>query len=185
MGGYAPSNTKDPQEKAYVNGMWSMPAYWNGNLYFWGSGDQLKAFSISNGILSANPTSASSENSGFPGSTPTVSANGATNGIVWNMRSDASDSQGREILYAHDAANVTATLYSSEQNVPRDNPGNAVKFTVPTVINGKVYVGAAYQVSVFGLLNGATQATTPSISPVSQSFNPSLQVTISDSSAGA
>ena len=139
-------------------GMWSMPAYWNGNLYFW-AGDEvtgapanLVAYSFVNGILSANPTSTSVENSVFPGSTPTVSANGTTNGIVWDIRSDAYALQGRDILYAHSATNVATTLYSSEQNVVRDNPGNAVKFTVPTVINGKVYVGAEYQVSIFGLL---------------------------------
>ena len=184
LGGYNPNNTTDPEEEAYVNGMWSMPAYWNGNLYFWASQDNLKAYSFSNGVISANPISTSSEGSFFPGSTPTVSSNGATNGIVWDIRSDAYGSQGREILYAHDATNVATTLYSSEQNVSRDNPGNAVKMTVPTVIFGRVYVGAEYQVSIYGLLNGATQAATPVISPVSESFNPSVQVTITDSTTG-
>ena len=184
LGGYNPNNTTDPGEKAHVGGMWSMPAYWNGNLYFWANQDNLKAYSFSNGVISANPTSTSSENSYFPGSTPTVSANGTTNGIVWDIRSDAYESQGREILYAHDATNVTTTFYSSEQNVSRDNPGNAVKMTVPTVIFGRVYVGAEYQVSVYGLLNGATQAATPAISPATESFNTSLQVTITDSTTG-
>jgi Malectin domain/Chitobiase/beta-hexosaminidase C-terminal domain/Fn3 associated len=186
LGGYNPNNTTDPQQQATVAGMWSMPAYWNGNLYFWGSGDFLKAFSFGNGVISANPTSTSVEQFNFPGATPTVSANGATRGIVWDIRTDAFSSQGREILYAHDASNVANLLYSSDQNVARDNPGNAVKFAVPTVSNGKVYVGAEYQLSVYGLLNGLTQAATPVISPGSETFNPTqpVQVTITDSTSG-
>ena len=185
LGGYNPNNTKDPGEKAGVAGMWSMPAYWNGNLYYWGSGDALRAFSISNGVLSSSPTSSSAETYGFPGATPTVSANGTTNAIVWSIKSDAYSSQGPEVLFAHDATNVSKTLYSSNNNATRDNPGNAVKFTVPTVINGKVYVGAEFQVSVFGLLNGQLPAATPVITPGSESFNPSVSVTITDSTPGA
>ncbi len=185
MGGYNPNNTKDPQEKASVSGMWSSPAYWNGNLYFWGSGDHLKAFSFASGAISANPTSTSAESSNFPGATPTISANGTTNGIAWSVKTDNYGSSGREVLYAHDATNVSKLLYSTEQNVGRDNPGNSVKFIVPTVINGKVYFGSETQLNVFGLLNGATQAATPGISPAGQSFNPSIQVTITDSTTGA
>jgi hypothetical protein len=185
LGGYNPNNTTDPGEKASVAGMWSMPAYWNGNIYYWGSADTLKAFSISNGVLSSSPTSSSSQSYGFPGATPTLSANGTTNAIVWSIKSDAYSSQGRAVLFAHDATNVATTLYSSDNNVTRDNPGNAVKFTVPTVINGKVYVGAELQVSVFGLLNGQQPAATPVITPGSDSFNPSVSVTITDSTPGA
>jgi hypothetical protein len=185
LGGYQPGTTPDTEQKATVGGMWSVPAYWNGHLYFWGKNDSLKAFSIGNGVLSANPTSKGAEFSSFPGSTPAVSANGTSNGVVWNIRTDAAEAQGRAILYAHDANNVATLLYSSEQNAPRDNPGNAVKFTVPTVIGGKVYVGAEYQVSVYGLLNGLTQAAVPVLNPGTENFNPSVQVTITDSSPGA
>jgi len=185
LGGYNPNNTKDPEEKAYVAGMWSSPTYWNGNVYFWGNGDNLKAFSFANGAISANPTSTSVESSGFPGATPSISANGTTNGILWSVKTDNYGSQGREILYAHDATNVAKLLYSTEQNVGRDNPGNSVKFIVPTVMNGKVYFGSETQLNIFGLLNGAVQAATPAISPAGQSFNPSIQVTITESTAGA
>ena len=185
LGGYRPGTTPDPQQKATVGGMWSMPAYWNGHVYFWGKGDFLKSFSISNGVLSANPTSTGTQYSGFPGSVPAVSANGTSNGIVWDVRSDNYASQGTEILYAFDASNIANLLYSSGQNAARDNPGGSVKFAVPTITNGKVYVGAAYQVNVFGLLNGATQAATPVMNPGGQNFNPSVQVTITDSSPNA
>ena len=185
LGGYNPNNTMDPAQRATVGGLWGAPAYWNGNVYIWGSSDSLKAFSLVNGVLSANPTSVSNESADRYSPTPSVSANGTTDGIVWSLKTDNYSSNGRAILYAHDASNVTNLLYSSESNVSRDNPGNSVKFIVPTVVNGKVYVGTESQLSVYGLLNGATQAATPSISPASELFNSSLQVTITDSTTGA
>jgi hypothetical protein len=185
LGGYHPGTSPDPAQKATVGAMWSMPAYWSGHAYFWGKADFLKSFSItssSTGVLSATLASTGTQYSGFPGSVPTVSANGTSNGIVWALRTDNYASQGTEILYAFDASNVANLLYSSGQNTARDNPGVSVKFGVPTISNGKVYVGAAYQVSVFGLLSGETQAAAPAMSPAGEMFNPSVQVTISDSS---
>jgi hypothetical protein len=90
---------------------------------------------------------------------------------------------------AHDALNVATLLYSSNQNPSRDDPGMAVKFTVPTVTHGKVYVGAAYQVSVFGGLSGQPppqpQTATPVLSPGSETFSSAIQVTITDGTQGA
>jgi hypothetical protein len=187
MGGYHPSNKVDPQQKATVAagaGMWSAPAYWNGHLYFWASADNLRSFTFVNGVMSSTSTH-SAEFSDFPGSTPTVSANGNSNGIVWDILSQNFASKGRAVLQAHDALNVSNLLYSSDQNLARDNPGAAVKFTVPTVANGKVYVGTESQLSVYGLLSGATQAAAPVISPASESFMSSVTVTMTDSTAGA
>ena len=186
MGGFNPSRTSDPQAQGALGGqLFGLPAYWNGHLYFWVGGSRLRSYTFANGALSTAPTSTSAEIAGFPGATPSVSSNGANNGIVWSVRSDAFDTPGPAILYAHNALNVGSTLYSSAQNAPRDSAGNAVKFATPTVVNGKVYVGTQYEVSVYGLLNGATQAAQPMITPVSQVFHPSLQVTITDSTPNA
>ncbi|HLZ91729.1 MAG TPA: chitobiase/beta-hexosaminidase C-terminal domain-containing protein [Candidatus Acidoferrum sp.] len=186
LGGYHPTNTSDPQQKTATKPIFGMPAYWNGHVYFWGAADQLRAFSFSNGVISSTSVSASAETSNFPGSTPVISANGTTNGIVWNVLTSNFSTQGRATVQAHDATNVFKLLYSSDQDVSRDNPGPAVKFTVPTVANGKVYVPAEYQISVFGLLNGETQASAPAISPASESFSTSsLTVTMTDSTTGA
>jgi hypothetical protein len=137
LGGYNANNTKDPGESAYLNGgLWGAPAYWNGNIYIWGTSENLKVFSFANGVMSSTPSSTSNESAGTYSPTPTISANGTTNGIVWTLRTDNYSSNGREILYAHNATNVATLLYSSEQNVSRDNPGNSVKFIVPTVFNG-------------------------------------------------
>ena len=183
MGSYSTSADNIVQEvSGQTGGVWGMPAYWNGNVYIWGQNNYLKAFSLVNGALSITPTSTSSikANGGYS-PTPSVSANGLTNGIVWTIASDVSP----EILDAFDASNVANRLYSSGTNPSRDNPGGPVKFIVPTIANGKVYTGSQSQLSVFGLLSGSTQAATPVISPTSKSFSGSVQVTVTDSTAGA
>jgi Chitobiase/beta-hexosaminidase C-terminal domain/Bacterial lectin len=164
-------------------GSWSTAAYWNGNVYYWGRVDTLRSFPLVNGKL-GTPT-LSSETYGYPGSTPSISANGTTQGIVWSIDSEAYTTNGPAVLQAHNASNVATTLYSSATNSSRDNPGPAVKFTVPTVVNGKVYVGTATQISVFGLLNGTQQAATPVITPGTESFTGSISVSITDSTPGA
>jgi hypothetical protein len=88
--------------------------------------------------------------------TPTISANGTSNAILWALDSEAfSDSGpgGPAILYAFDPTNLAAgPIYNSDLNSSRDNPGGAIKFALPTVTNGKVCVGAEGQLSVYGLL---------------------------------
>ena len=165
-------------------GLYGTPAYWNGRLYFWASSDSLKSFSFSNGIIN-NLTAASSENVGFPGATPSISSNGNSNGIVWDVLTSAFSSGGAAVLIAHNASNVSNTLYSSNQNSSRDNPGGATKFVVPTIANGKVYVGTSNFLSVYGLLGAAPQAAAPVLSPGGQSFAGSLSVAITDSTPGA
>ena len=129
-----------------VNGMWSSPAYWNGSVYFWAQKDVLKAFTLSNGLLSTSPAETSLDVYGYPGATPSISANGVTNGIVWSLKNDSATT----VLRAHDPAHQLQLLYSSDTNLGRDNAGGAVKFTVPTIANGKVYVGADSRLSIFG-----------------------------------
>ena len=142
-----------------------MPAYWNGNVYVWGNGDHLKAFSLSGGMLSGSPTSESSEGSNFPGSTPAVSSNGTLDGIVWAVETDAYTTNGPAILRAYDATNVSSLLYASNLTAGRDTMGAAVKFVVPVVTNGKVYVGTETEVDVFGLLKSESLATAPVFTP--------------------
>jgi hypothetical protein len=131
--------------------MWASPAYWNGNVYFWGQGDLLKQYSLSNGLLSNSPVSTAPSSGSALGTTPAVSSNGATNGILWAIRGAPNNSDA--ILYAFDATNVSNEFYNTRQAANnRDFPGAFVKFTVPVITNGKVYVGAEGQLSVYGLL---------------------------------
>jgi len=137
-----------------IGGTWSMPAYWNGNVYFGGSGDALHAFGLtgSSPPLTTSPTSSAPEGFGFPGATPVVSANGTVDAIVWALETDAYGTRGPAVLRAYDATDLSHELYSSDQSGSRDVPGRAVKFTVPVVANGKVYVGAQKRLAVYGLL---------------------------------
>ena len=133
-----------------VGGMWSMPAYWNNTVYFWGQSDVLKQFSLTSGLLSASPVTTSVNSSSEFGSTPSISSNGATAGIVWAVYQSASQSM---VLFAFDATNVANKLYDSTQAANnRDGGGSWVKFTVPTIANGKVYVGTQTELDVYGLL---------------------------------
>ena len=155
MGGYNPNDNSQivqDMENA-IGGLWATPAWWNNNVYFGGSSDYLRqyTFDSSSGLLS-NTAVATGTYSGFPGPTPSISANGTNNAIVWTLQVDQYGS-GQAILHAYDANNISTELYNSTQNKVRDQPGVAVKFTVPTVVNGKVYVPTATQVSVYGLLS--------------------------------
>ncbi len=148
-----------------VNGMWGMPAYWNGNLYIGGaqdggtSGDHLKAFAFNaggTGKISIIPTSQSANTFFFSGPTPSVSANGTSNGIVWVIDNSqygppGSFGSGPAVLHAYDATNLNGELWNSSQKAA-DKAGNAVKFTVPTVANGKVYIGTRTELDIYGLL---------------------------------
>src|SRR3984957_8872478 len=168
-----------------ISGLWSMAAYWNGNMYFWGNGDHLKAFSFSASALSASPTSQSAETNGFPGATPVISANGTTNGIVWAAETDAYGSSGPAILRAYDATNVSHLLYGSNVTTNPDTLGPAVKFVVPVVTNGKVYVGAQKEVDVFGLFGSQQHAVAPAFSPAAGGYSTSVSVSISTTTANA
>lgn len=131
--------------------MFSTPAYWQGHVYFAGWNDNLKMFSILGGVLSDEPSSSSSNTFGFAGATPSISAQGAANGIVWTVDYSQSGVEGAAVLYAFDATDVSKLLYASNE-LPRDQLGPAAKFSVPTVYNGKVYVGTATELDILGLI---------------------------------
>jgi uncharacterized protein (TIGR03437 family) len=131
-----------------IGGLFGNPAYFNQTLYFCGSGDRLKAFPISNAQMTLSPASQSSVTFAFPGCLPTISANGKSNGIVWVL-----DPAG--ILRAYDASNLASELYDSNQKAGRDALGATVKFSVPTVVNGKLYAGTQNSLVVYGLLSGS------------------------------
>ncbi len=134
-----------------IGGMWSMPAYWNNNVYFWGTGDGLMDYTLSSGLLSTAPAASSILTLGYPGSVPTVSASSATaNGIVWAIDA-TSQPAGAAVLYAFDATKGLVELFKT-QGIPADQAGPAVKFSIPTVANGKVYVGTQTEVDVYGKL---------------------------------
>ena len=139
------------------SGAFSSPAWFNGKLYYAGAGDNLRAFAFTGGSFSLASHSATI----FPlfGATPSVSSNGSLNGIVW-----AVEGASTAVLHAFDANNVATELYNSNQaSGGRDHFGSGNKFIVPTIANGKVYVGTTIGIGVFGLL--PQNPITPAISP--------------------
>jgi hypothetical protein len=154
MGGYNPSGDNIFQEisGSLASGARSVAAYWQNNVYFVSVNDFLKQFRLYNGMLSTTPVAQGLDNVSYPGATPSISANGSSNAIVWVLNNSNYATGGPAILYAYDAANTANRLYSSTQNASRDSAGAAVKFTVPTVANGKVYAPTATELDVYGLL---------------------------------
>lgn len=124
------------------------PAYFNGWVYYGGWTHGLTAFKLNNGLLPTTATATSSRSYAIPGCTPSISANGASNGIVWALQLASPG-----ILSAYNATNLSE-IYNSGQLVSRDGLTNGVKFSVPTVVNGKVYIGSQFAVYGFGLLGG-------------------------------
>lgn len=163
-----------------VGGTWSSPAFFNNTIYFFGSGDVLNAFPISQAFISPTPSAQGPDSFGFPGATPSISAHGTNNGIVWVIETDNYGNNGPAILHAYDATNVASELYNSD-NVNQD-PGGAAKFAVPTIANGKVYAGAQYTLAVYGL--GVFLAA-PTIAPNGGTFTNSIVVTLSNAAPGA
>src|SRR5579859_1780234 len=128
------------------------PAYWNGHVFYFLMNDYLRDYALQNGRLSTQPVAKSTTNINDPG-TPAISADGNKNGIVWILSTKVWDGPDRPaILFAYAAANVAHELYNSTQNPTRDRAGKALRFTIPTVANGRVYVPAKREIDVYGLL---------------------------------
>ncbi len=132
---------------ALSNGVWSSPAFFNNHVYYGSVNSVLRSFDVNTALLSSSPSSSTPTVFGYPGTTPSVSASGARNGIVW-----AHEQGGTAVLHAYDANNLATELYNSNQAGARDHFGAGNKFIAPAIANGKVYVGTQNSVGVFGLL---------------------------------
>jgi len=129
--------------------VFSMPAYFNNTVYFAAVNDTMKAFSISNAKLVSTPASKTSAHFAYPGATPSISANGTANGIVWAVEARGSEAG---ILHAYDAGNLANELYSSSGRTHSRDAFSDNKFITPMIANGRVFVGTLTGVAVFGLL---------------------------------
>lgn len=127
-------------------------AYWNGHAYFAASDDSLRDYAIKNGQLTLNASSSTKFTN--PGATPSISADGKKNAIVWAIATKTWNGPDTKpaVLYAFDAAKLGNPIYTSEQNSERDRAGLATRFVIPVVINGRVYFGTRSEVEVYGLL---------------------------------
>ena len=150
MGKFDPSADNIYQEipDAFTDAVFSMPAYFNNTVYYGAVGNTIRAFPISNAKLAATASSKTGNAFPYPGATPSISANGIRSAIVW-----AVENSSPAVLHAYDATNLANELYNSSQaSGSRDQFGVGNKFITPMIVNGKVYVGTASGVAVFGLL---------------------------------
>lgn len=149
MGKFNPNRNNIYQEIPGIlgAGVFGMPAYFNNTVYYGAVGHRLKAFPISVAKLASTPASQSTTSFPYPGTTPSVSANGASDGIIW-----AAENGPTAVLHAYDATNLGHELYNSNQAGSRDQFGAGNKFITPMITNGRVYVGTTNGVAVFGEL---------------------------------
>jgi hypothetical protein len=151
MGKFHPNTNNIYQEiqGALAGAVFSMAAYFNNTVYYGAVGDNIKAFPISQALLATSAAGQTSTNFGYPGATPSISASGTSNAILW-----AAENNNPAVLHAYDAANLSNELYNSNQAANgRDQFGSGNKFITPMVTNGKVYVGTTNGVGAFGLLH--------------------------------
>jgi hypothetical protein len=148
LGGNTTNDSGAVQSFSVGNRIFATPAFWQNTIYLAPITDHLKSytFNTSTGQFTTSPASQSPGTFGFPGSTPSISSQGTSNGIVWATEKGT----GPSVLHAYDATNLGTELWNSA-NSSADQAGQAVKFTVPTVANGKVYVGTVGEISVYGL----------------------------------
>ena len=183
LGQYNSTDNVHQELPQTIGGIWGAPAYFNKTVYFGPVYSPLVAFPIKNGLFtSTSPTASTVTQFQYPGPTPSISANGTSNGIVWAIQTDNYGSGGPAILHAYEAGNVANELYNSSETGGRDTLDGAVKFTTPTIVNGKVYAGCNSSVCVFG---HGSWAATPKVTPSSGSFANSVKVTMTDSTPRA
>ncbi len=151
---------KIPSPNPNTNLNWSTPAFWNGRMYVIMSKDIPRSYTLNNGSLTA--ASQGTHTFAFLGGQPVISANGNSNGILWTIEHKGSQrTTGAALLHAWDALDLTKELYNSDQNGATDVPGLGIKFSVPTIANGKVYVGTQTELDVYGITATGTPTPTP------------------------
>jgi hypothetical protein len=158
MGHFQANNNNQIVQSFSASGLWGTPAFWQNGLYFAGSGASLKQFTFDPVAQQFNPVPASqsTEFFNYPGASPSVSSQAASNGLAWAI--DASQygppapGPSPAILHAYDATNLAVEYWNSSMaGNNRDAAGGAVKFVPPTIANGRVYVSTRTEVDVYGL----------------------------------
>ena len=146
------SNLYQELAGALPSGEWAMPAYFNGTLYYGGVGAPIQAFAFSKAMLVSPASSSTAKSYDYPGTTPSVSANGTSNGILWAVEAAGTSGTIPGVLHAYNAGNLGIELYNSNTAAASRDHFTDNKFITPTIANGKVYVGTPSSVAVFGLL---------------------------------
>ncbi len=142
------SNIYQELAGALPGGIWSMPAAFNNRIYYGPVGSPILAFQFKDAMLLSTPVSQTANAFGYPGATPSISASGNKNVIVW-----ATENTNPAVLHAYNAENLVELYNTNQAPNGRDQFGAGNKFITPMIANGKVYVGTTTGVGVFGLLS--------------------------------
>ena len=171
-------------QSLYIGGSaFSNSSYFNGSIYYIASHSVIRSYILSDGTLTPDqPGTFGTRTFPFPGATASISANGTSNGIVWALE-NANSSSG--ILVAWNATNLSTVLYDSTLSGTRDQLAAPVKFTAPTIANGKVYVGSQLTLTVFGLLGGGLQFNSSNYGAQQDSGSVTITVNRISGSTGA
>jgi hypothetical protein len=161
LGGYSNTCPDSPRAQTVPVGdgpILSTPLFWNNALYVSAGKGKLKSFPLTAGILASSATTQSQETLGPQGATPVISSNGTSNALLWLIDTSGAlptppTPTGPAILRVYDPNDLSKEIYDSSIVASRDQAGLAVKFTVPTVANGKVYIGTQTELDVYGLLH--------------------------------
>lgn len=134
--------------------IFTTPTLWDNTIYYHEAQNVVQAFSWdpNSGLISTTPIMQGTITYGGHGANTSLSANGTSNGILWDLDTSNSKTAGPAILHAYDATSLKDELYNSDQAGGRDTAGPAVKFTIPTVADGHVFVGTASELDVYGPL---------------------------------
>jgi len=150
LGKFHPNSDAIVQTQPVSGGGYGSMAYWNGHAYFVGEDDALREYDVANGQLKPVASSSAKFDGG---ATPSISANGNKDAVVWVASKKSRGGRTRQaVLYAFDATKIDQPIYSSEMNDGRDGAGLSARFVIPIVVNGRVYVGTRGEVDVYGLL---------------------------------
>jgi hypothetical protein len=149
MGKFSSNNSNIYQQfaGALPGGIYSAPAYFNSTVYYGPVGSPIEAFTFGTAKLSTSATAKTATSFVYPGASPSISANGTSNAIVW-----AVENTTPAVLHAYDATNLNELYNSNQASGGRDQFGAGNKFITPMIANGKVFVGTPNGVAVFGLL---------------------------------
>jgi hypothetical protein len=151
MGKFNPQNDSTLYQEltgALGGAVFGSPAWFNGTVYYGAVSDPIRGFNMNAGLLQAQAASTTNNFFEYPGATPSISANGTSNAILW-----AVENSNPAVLHAYDATNLALELYNSNQALSgRDLLGPGNKFITPTIADGKVFVGTTNSVAIFGFI---------------------------------
>jgi hypothetical protein len=140
VGGFVQTFTAETNQGDLVG---KSPVYWQGPsmqyLFLMHASNPTKSFQFTGTSINTTPLGIAAYSEGDRSGGLSLSANGTNNGILWEIDDDSN-------LRVYDAVKFPKLLWTG-------SVGTYVKMSCPTIANGKVYIGTASNLGVWGLTN--------------------------------